>query len=762
MKTKLLIVLLFGLTLAGAYAAQLGTAFNYSGRLIYKNQPANGAFDLQVNMFDAANGGNQAGQTVNVNGLNIVNGLFVTSLDFGSGVFNGTAYWLDIAARPSGNGPFTPLSPRQPVNPAPYALYALTPAGPQGPKGDTGATGATGPQGPKGDTGATGSTGPQGPKGDTGATGPAGPQGLQGLQGLTGAMGATGAAGPTGPQGPQGPKGDKGDTGATGPAGPQGPQGLQGLQGLTGAMGATGPAGPQGPQGPQGVKGDKGDTGATGPAGPQGPQGLIGPMGPQGIQGLQGPPGPPGADGVASNAWSLVGNMGTDPSLNFVGTTDDQPLEFRANSLRALRLESILHISFAGPALSLGPVAGSGGNNSTRSVNVIGGFDGNLVSNGALGATIAGGGFTSTFGFITSYYPNEVAAGFGAIGGGAANRVGGLYGTVPGGFRNQANGTASFAAGQDAHADDNGSFVWGDGTFPTHSSGPDSFVVRASGGVMLFNGQNGVNIDQFNLNIGTTDYSLRFGVGSGEAIGSNRNPSYNNLYGLDFYTAFAKRMSIANNGFVGIGTDTPQQQLDVNGGFLVVDGYGGEQAYIGGDGYGGDVQIGSQNPNIQTLSAYNTATGQFMDFSARTLTLYGGADVAEPFQISNSEREVPKGAVVIIDEENPGHLMLSQRAYDTRVAGVISGAGGVNPGIQLKQTGVLEGGQDVALSGRVYVQADATSAPIKPGDLLTTSDTPGHAMKVTDPARAHGAILGKAMTKLERGRGLVLVLVTLQ
>ncbi len=743
MKKLLLVCLLCGSSLTTAYAAQLGTAFNYSGRLIYKNQPANGAFDLQVNMFDAANGGNQAGQTVNINGLNIVNGLFVTSLDFGNGVFNGTAYWLDIAARPSGNGPFTLLSPRQPVNPAPYALYALTPAGPQGPKGDTGATGSTGPQGPKGDTGATGSTGAQGPKGDTGATGPAGPQGLQGLQGLTGAMGATGPAGPQGPQGPQGVKGDKGDTGATGPAGPQGLQGLQGLTGPMGAMGSTGPAGPQGPQGPLGP---------------------IGPMGPQGIQGLQGPP---GADGVASNAWSLVGNMGTDPSLNFVGTTDDQPLEFRANSLRALRLESILHISFAGPALSLGPstsfdsVASLGGN-STRSVNVIGGFDGNFVSNGALGATIAGGGFTSTFGFITSYYPNEVAAGFGAIGGGADNRVGGLYGTVPGGFRNQANGTASFAAGQDAHADDNGSFVWGDGTFPTHSSGPDSFVVRASGGVMLFNGVNGVNIDQFNLNIGTTDYSLRFGVGSGEAIGSNRNPSYNNLYGLDFYTAFAKRMSIANNGFVGIGTDAPQQQLDVNGGFLVVDGYGGEQAYIGGDGYGGDVQIGSQNPNIQTLSAYNTATGQFMDFSARTLTLYGGADVAEPFQISNSEREVPKGAVVIIDEENPGHLMLSQRAYDTRVAGVVSGAGGVNPGIQLKQTGVLEGGQDVALSGRVYVQADATSAPIKPGDLLTTSDTPGHAMKVADPTRAHGAILGKAMTKLERGRGLVLVLVTLQ
>src|SRR5260370_28915338 len=99
MKELLLVCLLCGSSLTTAYAAQLGTAFNYSGRLIYKNQPANGAFDLQVNMFDAANGGNHAGQTVNINWLNIVNGLFVTRLDFGNAVFNGPAYWLGNAPR---------------------------------------------------------------------------------------------------------------------------------------------------------------------------------------------------------------------------------------------------------------------------------------------------------------------------------------------------------------------------------------------------------------------------------------------------------------------------------------------------------------------------------------------------------------------------------------------------------------------------------------------------------------------------------------
>jgi hypothetical protein len=74
----------------------------------------------------------------------------------------------------------------------------------------------------------------------------------------------------------------------------------------------------------------------------------------------------------------------------------------------------------------------------------------------------------------------------------------------------------------------------------------------------------------------------------------------------------------------------------------------------------------------------------------------------------------------------------------------------------------LEGGQNVALSGRVYVLADASSDEITPGDLLTTSGTPGHAMKASDQTRAQGAILGKAMSGLREAKGLVLVLVTLQ
>jgi hypothetical protein len=74
----------------------------------------------------------------------------------------------------------------------------------------------------------------------------------------------------------------------------------------------------------------------------------------------------------------------------------------------------------------------------------------------------------------------------------------------------------------------------------------------------------------------------------------------------------------------------------------------------------------------------------------------------------------------------------------------------------------MEGGQNVALSGRVYALATAANGSVKPGDLLTTSDIPGHAMKATDHERWDGAIIGKAMSSLEDGEGLVLVLVNLQ
>ena len=135
-----------------------------------------------------------------------------------------------------------------------------------------------------------------------------------------------------------------------------------------------------------------------------------------------------------------------------------------------------------------------------------------------------------------------------------------------------------------------------------------------------------------------------------------------------------------------------------------------------------------------------------------------------PKPSSGSAKKLEPGTVVIIDAENPGALARSVEAYDAKVAGIVSGANGIRHGLRLGQDGVLDGDVLLAMTGRVYAKCSTENGPIRPGDLLTTADLDGHAMRATDRHRSHGAVIGKAMTGLdaEAGTGMVLVLVNLQ
>ncbi len=170
---------------------------------------------------------------------------------------------------------------------------------------------------------------------------------------------------------------------------------------------------------------------------------------------------------------------------------------------------------------------------------------------------------------------------------------------------------------------------------------------------------------------------------------------------------------------------------------------------------------GSGQAEVEITANYNgTGIGRV---TTPVLEITGGADLSEQFDLGDVSALIKPGMVVSIDPDNPGQLTLSGKAYDRRVAGVISGAGGVNTGMLMGQRGtVADGDLPVALIGRVYVWADASAGPIEPGDLLTSAARPGHAMKVTDHDQATGAILGKAMSGLKEGQGLILTLVTLQ
>jgi len=197
--------------------------------------------------------------------------------------------------------------------------------------------------------------------------------------------------------------------------------------------------------------------------------------------------------------------------------------------------------------------------------STIGGGEGNLIQSNAQASTIAGGFYNQ----IQSNAYNST------IGGGNVNQVTNANATVPGGQFNVAGGQYSFAAGQQAYAVHQGAFVWADSQDASFAStGNNQFLIRAAGGVgintaspaldLSVNG--GMDVDQAGLNVGTTAHALLFGGNAGEGIGSVRTSGYGDSFGLNFYTDFAKRLTILNNGHVGIGTTNATQLLVVGSG----------------------------------------------------------------------------------------------------------------------------------------------------------------------------------------------------
>jgi hypothetical protein len=139
--------------------------------------------------------------------------------------------------------------------------------------------------------------------------------------------------------------------------------------------------------------------------------------------------------------------------------------------------------------------------------------------------------------------------------------------------------------------------------------------------------------------------------------------------------------------------------------------------------------------------------------------MLSNADCAEDFDVIDAAVAEP-GTVMVMGDD--GVLAPCANAYDRCVAGVISGAGEFKAGVILDKRVTGHTRCPLALLGKVYCKVTAEAGAIGVGDLLTTSTTPGHAMKASDPSRAFGAVLGKAIGRLERGEGLIPILVALQ
>jgi hypothetical protein len=226
-------------------------------------------------------------------------------------------------------------------------------------------------------------------------------------------------------------------------------------------------------------------------------------------------------------------------------------------------------------------------------------------------------------------------------------------------------------------------------------------------------------------------YSLQGSAMSGEELWSV-------LPGIN-----SNNVVLTTNGSVGIGTTNPGAsdaagKLEVNGDIVLTN-----QANGGGSG-----KIVFADGTIQS--------------SAYTGIQCTGADYAEAVDVTGDRTKYEPGDLLVIDPSTPGKFLKSAEAYSTLVAGIYSTKPGFVGRLQpaTPETSITE--VPMAMVGRVPTKVTTENGPIKVGDLLVASSTPGHAMKGTDRSLLTGAVIGKALGSLDSGTGVIEVLVTLQ
>jgi hypothetical protein len=220
-------------------------------------------------------------------------------------------------------------------------------------------------------------------------------------------------------------------------------------------------------------------------------------------------------------------------------------------------------------------------------------------------------------------------------------------------------------------------------------------------------------------------------------------------------------------------------------GYIRLNNNNGETALL--DGNLGDLHLGRFNTN-GAIHLYNingsdraqmfvgnepNADGGIINLfnnkGERTVNLNGGAgdivlsgaDVAEEFNVFDSDN-IDEGTVLVFDEDDD-RLAISTKEYDNKVAGIVSGSTERKPALILdKMINSKNRRIPLALVGKVLCKVDATFDSISRGDMLTTSSTPGHAMKAIDPLKSFGATVGKALKPLKSGKGVIDVLAILQ
>ena len=297
----------------------------------------------------------------------------------------------------------------------------------------------------------------------------------------------------------------------------------------------------------------------------------------------------------SSNFWKSFGNAGTTTGTQFIGTTDNQPLEFRVNGVRGLRIEP--------------------GNPTNGAPNMIGGSENNVVDTGVVGAFIGGGGTTNYFG---SAFKNRVSTDFGTIAGGYFNTiqsnayqssiVGGYGNTIQTGAQSSTigggqlntigvNAHQSTISGGNVNTIQAPRSIIGGGIINTIQSGDLSIIAGGEYNTIQSNAVNSVIGGGYYNTIQTLALMSTIAGGESNTIGANANHSS---------SAAAPQTINASASYAIIGG-----------------GYGntasGPGAFVGGGGYDGTVFFGNTASN-----GASTVSGGLGNTANNTYATVGG------------------------------------------------------------------------------------------------------------------------------------------
>ncbi len=761
-----------------ATAEALTSGFTYQGRVIKQGSPINGPCDLRFSLHDAPEGGTQLGATMTSTNFNVINGLFSLVLnankEFGTQAFNGQRRWLAISVRyPGGTGNYVTLSPRQELMAAPYALNLVGGASIRNEGNAPSSSSGLYVESVHGD-GLTASANAAS-KAALLAQHKAAGNGVLGQTtagaGIAGVAGANSGAGP-GMRGTSVSGIGVEGVGSAGVGVRGSSSSSHGVQGVAGSGSGYGVRG-------ENTGGGGGVLGSTNSSSLVSGAGVVGNNNGSG-------------SGVAGQSQSGYGVYGTNPgaalanAAGVFGTSTNN----HGVSGRSTNKAGVYGTSTGGSGVEgVGSVGAGVRGSSTSSHGVLGltssesgygvrgentGAGGGVLGSANTTSQVTGAGVVGINSSSGSGVAGQSQTGYGVYGtnpGASTANAAGVYGTSTnnyGVYGNSTHKTGVFGnsdneAGVQGNSS-NSHGVYGvtgntqgkSAVFGDHQGGGSGVMGRGTAdgvGVMGHAGKlSGVtaNVTQ---GIGVWGDSV---AGPG-VVGTSANSvglhgvstSGSGVMGVSTSAAGVMGVSASAAGVVGASTSAPGVAArSTNGPGLFAATQNGAIGLLAMNGTANVIEARRDgNPEDPTSGVRVFRVTKNGQIYGTQLVIQWAADLAEVIPVSQGN---PKpGDVVEIDPDEAENYRLAATANSTRVAGVIS----TEPGMTLGATEDPNQPQ-LALAGRVPVKVCDEGGPIRPGDLLASSSSPGHAMRAPDNP-APGTIIGKSLGFHESGTGLI-------